>query len=197
MGRLHSGEYEERNGRLLYARSGCGWNMKNWRYTHPYDPMLLSMHDCIVTRIEVEESEDETRMVWYLPDGIWIAPEIPCHEIQEICRTADAQLAFVAKHPDFEWDASAAICMKSRWHGKDKRMNTETWEHMTLGEFVTKMKNSGWSLEIIRAYTEGQLFYITGEIHTPTERYFAPFRLDFVAEKATYFWDDIHIDRVW
>lgn len=28
--------------------------MKEWVYTHPHDPMLLTMHDCTVTRIDLE-----------------------------------------------------------------------------------------------------------------------------------------------
>ena len=50
--------------------------MKEWVNTHPHDPMLLTMHDCTVTRIDLETSEDSTRMAWHLPDGIWVAPEI-------------------------------------------------------------------------------------------------------------------------
>ena len=56
--------------------------MKEWVYTHPHDPMLLTMHDCTVTRIDLETSEDSTRMVWHLPDGIWVAPEIAGEGVQ-------------------------------------------------------------------------------------------------------------------
>ena len=37
--------------------------MKEWVKTHPHAPMLLTMHDCTVTRIDLETSEDSTRMV--------------------------------------------------------------------------------------------------------------------------------------
>ncbi len=171
--------------------------MKDWKFTHPHDPMLLTMHDCFVTRIEVEESEDETRMVWHLPDGIWVAPSISHHEDGKTCRTDEACVVFEAKHLAHEWDAAAAICMKSRWHGKDKHMNTETWAYMTIAEFIAKMQEGGWSLEIINTYTEGYAFYVTGEIHTPKERHWRPFRMTFYAETANYYWDAIHPDRVW
>ncbi len=159
--------------------------------------MLLTMHDCFVTRIELETNEDSTVMTWHLPDGIWITPEIPFHEIKKMCRTAEACVVFNAKHLTHEWEQGASICMKSRWHGKDKRMNTETWACMTIAEFIAKMQENGWSLEIINTYTEGYAFYVTGEIHTPKERYWRPFRMSFYAETANYFWDDIHPDRVW
>ncbi|MBQ9151879.1 MAG: hypothetical protein IJX72_06485 [Clostridia bacterium] len=112
--------------------------MQTWKYQQSHDPMLLTMHDCIVTRIDLETTEDHTAMTWHLPDGIWVAPEISGHELQKTCRTHEARTVFEAKHPNTEWDQGAAICMKSRWHGKDKRMNTETWEHMTITEFVEK-----------------------------------------------------------
>lgn len=171
--------------------------MKNWKFTHSHDPMLLTMHDCIVTKIDLESAEDHTTMTWYLPDGIWVAPGIPCHEIKEICRTAEAGVVFEAEHLNHEWDQEAAICMKSRWHGKDKRMNTETWAHMTFAEFVTRMQKESWSLEIINTYTEGVCFYITGEINTPKEWRWRSFRLTFCAETANYYWNAIHPDRVW
>lgn len=159
--------------------------------------MLLTMHDCIVTRIDLETTEDETRMTYHFPDGIWIAPEIADNDVQKTCRTAEACAVFEEKHPDTEWDQEASICIKSRWHGKDKRMNTETWEHMTIIELVQKMQTGGWSLEIVNTYTEGYTFHITGEIHTPKERWWRQFRMTFTTEAANYYWDAIHPDRVW
>ncbi len=171
--------------------------MKEWTYTHPHDPMRLTMHDCIVTHIDLETAEDSTRMTWHLPDGIWISPEVAGEGVQKTCRTAEACVVFEAKHPDTEWDQDAAICMKSRWHGKDMRMNTETWAYMTITELAHDMQKGGWSLEIINTYTEGYLFHITGEIHTPKERHWHPFRMTFTAETASCFWDTIRPDRVW
>ena len=76
-------------------------------------------------------------------------------------------------------------------------MNTETWEYMNFPEFIAKMQENGWSLEIINTYTEGYMFLVTGEINSPKERRFLQFRLDFWADSAHYNWDDIHPDRVW
>lgn len=171
--------------------------MKEWVYTHPHDPMLLTMHDCTVTRIDLETAEDSTRMIWHLPDGIWVAPEIGGEGIQKTCRTAEACVVFEAKHPDTEWDQEASICMKSRWHGKDKRMNTETWAYVTIPELAKNIQEGGWSLEVINTYTEGRIFLVTGEIHTPKERWWRQFRMTFTAETASYFWDAICPDRVW
>ncbi len=160
--------------------------------------MLLTMHDCTVTKIDLEEREEETRMTWHLPDGIWIAPGISCHEIKKTCRTAEACIVFSGKELfDYEDDLSVSVCMKSRWHGKDKRMLTETWEYMTLPAFITQMKENGWSFEIVNTYTEGSMFLITGDIHTPKERHRCEFRISFIADSANYFWNDIHPDRVW
>lgn len=171
--------------------------MKEWVNTHPHDPMLLTMHDCTVTRIDLETSEDSTRMIWHLPDGIWVAPEIAGEGITKTCRTAEACAVFEAKHPDTEWDQEASICIKSRWHGKDKRMNTETWAYVTVPELAQAMQKDGWSLEIVSTYTEGRIFLVTGEIHTPKERRWRQFRMTFTAETASYFWDAIRPDRVW
>jgi hypothetical protein len=76
-------------------------------------------------------------------------------------------------------------------------MNTETWAYMTISELAPKMQEGGWSLEIISTYTEGSIFHITGEIHTPKERWWRQFRMTFTAETASYFWDAIRPDRVW
>lgn len=171
--------------------------MNTRTYRHPYDPMLLTMHDCIVTQIDLETIENDIRMTWQFPDGIWVTPEIPCHKIKETCRTAEAELVFTVKRREYEWDASAAICMKSRWHGKDKRMNTETWEYMNLPEFISKIRKNGWSLEIIHTYTEGYMFLVTGEVNSPKERRFLQFRLEFWADLAHCNWDEIRPDRVW
>ena len=168
-----------------------------YRYTHPHDSKLVTMHDCVVTRIDLETTEDGTRMTWYLPDGIWISPEIAGDGVQKTCRTDEAHAVFTAKHPHTEWDQEASICMKSRWHGKDKRMNTETWMYMTITELVEKMQKGEWSLEIINTYTEEYIFHVTGEIHTPKERWWHRFRMIFTAETANYFWNAIHPDRVW
>ena len=171
--------------------------MNTRTYRHPYDPMLLTMHDCIVTQIDLETIENDIRMTWQFPDGIWVTPEIPCHKIKETCRTAEAELVFTVKRREYEWDASAAICMKSRWHGKDKRMNTETWDCMNLPEFISKIRKNGWSLEIIHTYTEGYMFLVTGEVNSPKERRFLQFRLEFWADLAHCNWDEIRPDRVW
>ena len=169
--------------------------MKDWIYTQPHDPMLLTMHDCIVTRIELEESEEETRMVWYLPDGIWITPEIPCHEIKEMCRTAETRAVFSSKYMYYRDDLSVSISRKCRWHGKNKNLFTETRACMTLQEFVDKFRTEGWSLEIVNTYTEGKLFLIEGEIHTARKR--QAFKMSFNADNADFFWNDIHPDRMW
>lgn len=171
--------------------------MRNWTYTHPYAPRVLTMHDCSVTRIEIEPAEEGHRMTWYLPDGIWISPESPFHDIRQVCRTDEACAVFAGKHLTHKCEQAASICMKSRWHGKDKRRNTETWEYMTLHEFISKMQENGWSLEIVNTYTEECTFYVMGEINTPKKRWWRPFRMNFYAETADYFWDAIHPDRVW
>ena len=168
-----------------------------YRYTHPHDSKLVTMHDCVVTRIDLETTEDGTRMTWYLPDGIWISPEIAGDGVQKTCRTDEAHAVFTAKHPHTEWDQEASICMKSRWHGKDKRMNTETWMYMTITELVEKMQKGEWSLEIINTYTEEYIVHVTGEIHTPKERWWHRFRMIFTADTANYFWNTIQPDRVW
>ena len=48
--------------------------MKNWNYTHSHDAMILTMHDCIVTQINLETTENDIRMTWHFPDGIWQVP---------------------------------------------------------------------------------------------------------------------------
>ncbi len=160
--------------------------------------MLLTMHDCVVTQIERETAEDLIRMTWHFPDGIWVAPEISRHKDGKTCRTAEARIVFTTPNRfDSEDDLSVSICMKSRWHGKDKRKLTETWDHMTLPAFIAKMQENGWSLEIVNTYTEGFEFLITGDIHTPAERHWRRFRMSFYAETAHYCWDAIHPDRVW
>ena len=73
--------------------------MKEWINTHPHDPMLLTMHDCTVTRIDLETSEDSTRMVWHLPDGIWVAPEVAGEGIQKTCRTAEPNPRHFERYP--------------------------------------------------------------------------------------------------
>lgn len=171
--------------------------MDQWTYTHPHDPHKLSMHDCKVTQIDLECTEGGGRMAWHFADGVWVTPAIECHEITEICRTAEARVIFAGKYMVEEYDPTVAVCIKSRWHGKDKRLNTETWEHMTLGEFVAEFQDGGWSLEIFDTYDEAGNFLITGEIHTPKEKWWRSFRMSFIAETADYFWNTIRPDRVW
>lgn len=171
--------------------------MKDWKFTHPHDPMVLTMHDCFVTRIELETDGDEKHMTWHIPDGIWIAPGIPYHDIEKMCRTNEACAVFSGEYLHYEDDLSVSVCLKSRWHGQNKRLLTETWSCMSLGEFVEEFRKQGWSLEIVNTYTEGTCFYVTGEIHTPKKRWWREFRISFNAETANYYWDAIHPDRVW
>ena len=171
--------------------------MQTWKYQQSHDPNLVTMHDCIVTKIDLDTAEDHTTMTWHLPDGIWVAPSISHHEDGKTCRTDEACVVFESKHLTHEWDQEASICIKSRWHGKDKRMNTETWAYVTIPELAQAMQKDSWSLEIVSTYTEGRIFLVTGEIHTPKERWWRQFRMTFTAETASYFWDAICPDRVW
>ncbi len=171
--------------------------MNPWTYTHPHDPYKLSMHDCKVTQIDVGSTDGGGRMVWHFPDGVWVTPAIECHEIAETCRTAEARVVFAGKYLVDDRFSEVAVRIKSRLHGKDKRKTTETWEYMTLGEFIAKFHDGGWTLEIINTYTEGGSFLITGEIHTPKEGWWRSFRMNFTAETADYFWNAIRLDRVW
>lgn len=171
--------------------------MKNWTYTHPHAPRVLTMHDCIVTRIDLESGEDGLRMTWHLPDGIWIAPEISGHDMQKTCRTAEACAVFSDERLSCQDDLVVSVCRRSRWHGKDKRLLTETWSYMTLADFIKEFTAKGWSMEIIETYTEHTSFYVTGEINTPKERRWREFRMTFNAETAHYYWDTIRPDRVW
>ncbi len=171
--------------------------MNEWKYNHPLDPQKLSMHDCKVTQMEWKPINDGYRMVWYFSDGIWLIPDIECCEITQICRTAEAQVIFAGKSLVYESELAAAVCVKQRWHGRGKHLNTETWENMPLNEFIDRFHDGGWSLEIIDTYTEGRKFLITGEIHTPKEGWWRSFRLSFIAATADYYWNAIRPDRVW
>lgn len=165
-----------------------------YRYTHPYDPTHITMHDCVVTRIDLETDGDGTRMIWHLPDGIWIAPEIAGDGVKNTCLTHEACAVFSGKYLRRD-DLAVSICKKSRWHGKDKQLLTETSLHMRLEEFVEVFRAEGWSLEVVDAYTEGCHFLIDGELRTAKKR--EGITITFTAETANYFWNAIHPDRVW
>ena len=168
--------------------------MKDWTYTHPHDPKRLTMHDCLVTSIELETNGDETRMIWYLPDGIWISPAVAGDGIQKTCHTHEACAVFSGKHLRGD-DLAVSICKKSRWHGKDKQLLTETRLCMTLDEFVEAFRAEDRSMEIVNTYTEDFLFLIEGELRTSKKR--ESVTLSFSAESANYYWSTIDPDRVW
>lgn len=170
--------------------------MSFWKYRHEFDPYKMSMHDCKVTRIQLETDEEGGLMTWDFSDGIWLTPEIEQHEITEICRTSEARAVFAGKHLR-EDDLSAALCIKHRLHGENYRLSTETWEYMTLGEFVSQCKEGEWVPEIICTYAEGRNFLITGQIHTPKKGNWREFRLEFFADTAELLWNEIRPDRVW
>ena len=133
-------------------------------------------------------------MTWYLPDGIWISPEIAGDGVLKTCLTDEACAVFSGKYLRRD-DLAVSICKKSRWHGKDKQLLTETSLCMRLEEFVEAFRVEGWSLEVVNIYTEDCHFLIDGELRTAKKR--EGITITFTAETANYFWNAIQLDRVW
>ena len=163
-------------------------NNENFIYKDPdgYHDKEITLHDCITDKVNLEDNT----LYFYLPDGFWVTPHHKENNFGKTIRTGASVVSFTIKDID---DISVRVFTRNTWCWS-RKMSVENW-HME--QLISAINSGKCTLEFITQYRSHyeQMWHCV--IHSKKKPYYRECQLHLPETEATFFWNDLRLDREW
>ena len=146
----------------------------------------LTLHDCISDKISFENNT----LRFYLPDGFWVTPHHIENTSEKVIRTDASVVDFSIEDID---DIIVRVFTGHRWLGF-RNTSVELWD---MEQLISSINCEKCTLEFITQYRTHyeQMWHCA--IHSKKKPYYRECQLHLPETEATFFWNDLRLDREW
>ena len=161
---------------------------ENFKHSDPdeFHDKELTLHDCISNMISLEEKA----LRFYLPDGFWVTA---LHEENSSGMTVRTDASLVDFSIDDIDEIMVRVFNRNTWCWS-RKMIAEIWH---MGDLISEINSGKCTIEFItqyRAYSE-QMWQCV--IHSNKKPYYRECELYLPNTNATFYWNDLRLDRTW
>lgn len=146
----------------------------------------LTLHDCIANNIIYKNNT----LRFYLPDGFWVTTHHKANPSEKVVRTDTSAVDFSIKDIG---DAMVYVFTRHRWLWF-RKISVEIWD---MEQFIALVNSGKCTVEFITQYrTYGEQMWHCS-IRSSKKPYYRECQLYLPESKATFFWNDLCLDREW
>jgi len=161
---------------------------KNFKHIDPdeYHGKELTLHDCIADKISFQNNN----LCFYLPDGFWVTTHHKANLSGKVVRTDASVVDFSINDID---DIILRVFTRYRWLWF-RKTSVEIWDMEQLIALVSSGKCTVEFITQYRTYGE-QMWHCA--IRSNQKPYYRECQLHLPETEATFFWNDLRLDREW
>ena len=146
----------------------------------------LTLHDCIADKISFENNT----LRFYMPDGFWVTPHHKDNHCEKTVRTDASVVDFSIEDID---DITVRVFRRNTWWWSRKTI-AEIWH---MGQLISAVNSRKCTIEFItqyRSYYE-QMWHCA--IRFDKKPFYRECQLHLPNTKATFYWNNLCLDREW
>ena len=160
----------------------------NFKHTDPDDfhGKELTLHDCISDKISFKDNI----LRFYLPDGFWVTPHHKKNSSEKVVRTDASVVDFSVEDIG---DIIVRVFTRHRWLGF-RNTSVELWD---MGRLISKVNSGKCTIEFIAQYKSHyeQMWHCA--IRSKKKPYYRECQLHIPNTDATFYWNNLCLDREW
>ncbi len=161
---------------------------ENFKHIDPdeYHGKKLTLHDCTANKILFENNT----LRFYLPDGFWVTPHHEENSSEKVVRTDASVVDFSIEDID---DTMVRVFTRKAWCWS-RKASVEIW-HME--QLISAVNSGKYIIEFItqyRSYYE-QMWHCA--IRSNKKPYYRECQLHIPNTNATFYWNNLCLDREW
>ena len=160
----------------------------NFKHTDPDDfhGKELTLHDCISDKISFKDNI----LRFYQPDGFWVSPHHEKNPSEKVVRTDASVVDFSIEDVD---DIMVRVFTRHRWLGF-RNTSVELWD---MGQLISKVNSGKCTIEFITQYKSHyeQMWHCA--IRSKKKPYYRECQLHIPNTDATFYWNNLCLDREW
>ena len=161
---------------------------KNFKHSNPdeYHGKELNLHDCISDKIFIENN----KLRFCLPDGFWVTPHHKENHSGKVVRTDASVVDFSIEDIG---DITVQVFTRHRWLWF-RKTSVEFWD---MEQRIAFLNSGECKVEFVTQYrTYGEQMWHCA-IRSNKKPYYRECQLHLPNTNATFYWNNLCLDREW
>ena len=161
---------------------------ENFKHIDPdeFHDKELTLHDCMANKISFEN----TTLRFALPDGFWVTSHHKANSSEKVFRTDAAVVDFSIEDID---DIIVRVFTTHKWI-RFRNTSVELWN---MEQLISKVNSGRCTIEFVTQYKSHyeQMWHCV--IHSNKKPYYRECQLHLPNTNATFYWNNLLLDREW